>query len=163
MRKAAGKRLPHGATSDLILAVLWNIHLRTGGQPVSRASLVQAISLPETTVDDRLRVLAKQGKVMKLGRGLYTPMRQKTEPIFDRYWRHRPPLGWKPSPKEKLDKAARQPQPPGKREVLIFPEGVVLIERWLSVADYSRIESKRQQRGGYAGRIPSADEDDCDI
>lgn len=41
--------------------------------PVTRAALVSALSLPETTTDDRLRVLVKQGRVQKVGRGLYAP------------------------------------------------------------------------------------------
>lgn len=146
MRKAAGKRFPHGATSDLVLAVLWRPHMHTGRpEPVSRDELVRAAPLPETTVDDRLRVLVKSGHVMKVRRGMYTPIRQQSEGA-DRYWQHRPPPYWKPSPKEKLDKAARQVQPPGKREVLHFPEGVVLINRWFSLEDYLRYESARQLR-----------------
>lgn len=155
MKKAAGKRLPHGTTSDLVLAVLWIIHMQTGKpEPVSRASLVRAISLPETTVDDRLRVLSKQGMVMKLGRGLYTPIHQRGP----NHQQQRALLRWKPSPKEKLDKAAL-PKLPGEKEVLIFPEGVVQVERWFSIDDYSRIESKRQQRE-YLGRIPVMDGED---
>lgn len=115
MRKASGKRLPHGATGDLVLAALWNIHMRTGRpQPVSRSELVQAVSLPETTVDDRLRVLVKQGRLMKLGRGLYTPTRQKDEEIFDRYWRHRPSPNWAPSPKKKRSGFARAKEAGGQ-------------------------------------------------
>lgn len=42
-------------------------------EPVQRADLVQALNLPETTVDDRLRVLVKRGQVVRLGRGLHAP------------------------------------------------------------------------------------------
>ena len=93
MRKPAGKRLPHGATSDLLLAAMWNIYMRAGRtEPVSRAELVKALSFPETTVDDRLRVLVKNGRVLKVGRGLYVPARRKDgEVTFDRYWRQRQP------------------------------------------------------------------------
>ena len=96
MRKPAGKRLPHGATSDLLLGAMWNIYMRAGRtEPVSRAELVKALSFPETTVDDRLRVLVKNGRVLKVGRGLYVPARRKDgEVTFDRYWRQRPPGGW---------------------------------------------------------------------
>lgn len=162
MRKASGKRLPHGATSDLVMAALWNIHMRTGRpQPVSRADLVLAVSLPETTVDDRLRVLVKLKKVLKLRRGLYAPIRQQSGQIFDRYRRDRPPAWWEPSPRERLDKAARQPRPPNEKEVLIFPEGVVLIERWLSVAEYLRLESSRQRKSYFKrGLIPDLDNQD---
>lgn len=159
MRKAAGKRLPHGATSNLLLAVLWQIHLHRGRpEPVSRADLVRAARLPETTVDDRLRVLVKRRKVMKLGRGLYTPIRQKDGEIFDGYWPRRPPAGWLPSPQKELEKAGLEPKPPGTRRVLHFPEGVVLDEQWISVADYIRIESRRQQLKDF-GTIDLDDED----
>jgi len=146
MRKAAGKRLPHGATSDLVLATLWQLHMHSGRpEPVSRADLVQAACLPETTVDDRLRVLVTRRKVMRVGRGLYTPIHQKSGGGFDRYWQHRPPPGWAPSPQEELDKVALEPKPPGTRRTLVFPEGVVLTERWESVADFTRSESRRQR------------------
>ena len=162
MRKASGKRLPHGATGDLVLAALWNIHMRTGRpQPVSRSELVQAVSLPETTVDDRLHVLVKQGRLMKLGRGLYTPTRQKDEEIFDRYWRHRPSPNWAPSPKEETDQVSHGPKKPGDRRALIFPEGVVMVERWFTVAEYARLESRRQRLAH--PWLPDAGDDDEDI
>lgn len=137
MRKPAGKRLPHGATSDLLLAAMWNIYMRAGRtEPVSRAELVKALSFPETTVDDRLRVLVKRKKVMKVGRGLYAPIRQKDERIFDRYWRQRSLLDRALSPQEERDKAAHEPKPVGTKTVRIFPGDVIKVERWLSVADY---------------------------
>lgn len=146
MRKASGKRLPHGATSDLVLATLWQLHMRSGRPvPVSRSELVHSACLPETTVDDRLRTLLKQKKVMKVARGLYTPIHQKERATFDLHWRQRPPPGSMPSPQKELIKAAREVKPPGTRRVLIFPEGVVLIERWLTLADYTRIEARRQR------------------
>ena len=146
MRKAAGKRLPHGATSDLELATLWQMHMHSGRpEPVSRAELLKAACLPDTTVDDRLRVLVKLRKVMKVGRGLYSPIRQKGGWIFDWHWQHRSPPGWAPSPQEELNQVALETQPPGTRRTLIFPEGVVLTERWQSVADFSRSESRRQR------------------
>lgn len=43
---------------------LWN---------VTRAQLLRELGLPETTVDDRLRVLVKQERVLNVGRGLYKP------------------------------------------------------------------------------------------
>lgn len=146
MRRASGKRLPHGATSDLVLATLWRLHMHTGRpEPVSRADLVKAACLPETTVDDRLRVLLKQRQVMRVGRGLYSPIHRKGGDNFDRYWRHRVPPGWTPSPQNELDEVAQEAKPPGTRRTLVFPEGVVLIERWQSVSDYSRSESRRQR------------------
>ena len=40
MRKASGKRLPHGATGDLVLAALWNFaHALLLGVIRMRASL----------------------------------------------------------------------------------------------------------------------------
>jgi hypothetical protein len=42
--------------------------------PVSRAHLLGALSsLPETTVDDCLRALRSQNRVVRVGRGLYEP------------------------------------------------------------------------------------------
>lgn len=74
MRKAAGKRLPHGVTGELVMGALLRLSLVAGkSEPVRRADLVQALNLPETTVDDRLRVLVKRGQVVRLGRGLYAP------------------------------------------------------------------------------------------
>lgn len=161
MRKPAGKRLPHGATSALLLAALWHLHLRTGKpQPVSRAELVQAVALPETTVDDRLRVLVKTGRVLRAGRALYSPVHQKGGIPFDKYWRRRPPPGWSPSSDKLLQEAARQPKQPGTKEVLIFPEGVVMIEAWQSVADYIRTESIRQREEYLAKGLIPADDDE---
>lgn len=72
MRKAAGKRLPHGVTAVLVLDALRRLHSQAGQKPVSRAALLGAVPLPETTVDDRLRVLVARGEVVKMGsRGRY--------------------------------------------------------------------------------------------
>lgn len=162
MRKAEGKRLPHGETSDLVMNTLWRLHMRAGRpEPVSRADLVRAACrLPETTVDDRLRVLVKQGKVLKLRRGLYAPIYQRGGQILDRYRRDRPPPWLQvASPSEVLEMAGRIPRPPKEKEVLIFPEGVVLIERWLSVAEYLRLESSRQRKSYFRkGLIPDLDD-----
>ncbi len=162
MRKAAGKRLPHGETSDLVMNTLWSLHMRAGRpEPVSRADLVRAACrLPETTVDDRLRVLVKQGKVLKLRRGLYAPIYQRSGQILDRYRHDRPPPWWRAaSPSEALEMAGRIPRPPNEKKVLIFPEGVVLIERWLSTAEYLRLESSRQRKSYFRrGLIPDLDD-----
>lgn len=74
MRNAAGKRLPHGTTLALVMDALWRLHAK-GGRivTVSREELVGALALPETTVDDRLRVLVKQGRALRTGRGKYRP------------------------------------------------------------------------------------------
>lgn len=143
------------------MAALWRLHLRTGKPiPVSRAELVQALRLPEATIDERLRVLVRLKKVMNVSRGLYSPVHQKGTGGFDRYWRHRPPPDWQPSPQDELDKVVQGVQPPGTRRVLKFPEGVVLIERWLSFADYARLESRRQQLKDL-GVVDLDDEDDA--
>lgn len=87
MRKAAGKRLPHGTTRDLVLIAMWKLHLSSGRpELVSRAQLVEALNIPETTIDDRLRVLVKSGEVLKKARGLYVPSKGTSKMIFDRYW-----------------------------------------------------------------------------
>ncbi len=156
MRKAAGKRLPHGTTSDLVLAVLWRAHMRTGRpEPVSRNELVRAALLPGTTVDDRLRVLVKKGLATKVRRGLYVPT-QKPSRIVD----GNPP---QPSPKARLDRATRQPRPPGERKVLILhDEGVVLVEWRISLREYLIQESVRQwdiyTAMGWIPRVNEADE-----
>lgn len=72
MRKASGKRLPHGATADMVLGALVRLYAGAGQKPVSRWTLVRKVPLPETTVDDRLRVLLARGDVVRLGeRGQY--------------------------------------------------------------------------------------------
>ncbi len=100
MRKAAGKRLPHGVTAVLVLDALRRLHAQAGQKPVSRAALLDAVTLPETTVDDRLRVLVARGDVTKQGtpgRYRYVPM-QKLAPN---------PL----SPEGRTDAPANKPQP----------------------------------------------------
>jgi hypothetical protein len=138
------KRLPHGATSDLVLAVLWRLHLQSGRpEPVARADLVGAAALPETTVDNRLRVLLSQGKVLKVARGLYAPVQQKSKLGFDKYSRDHPPLGRAPSTMKASDQCRCEPKPPGTKRVVPFPDDVMLIERWMSTADYIRSELMR--------------------
>jgi hypothetical protein len=73
MRQAAGKRLPHGTTLALVMDALWRLHQKKGGRIVYRAELVRALALPETTVDDRLRVLVKQGRALRERQGQYRP------------------------------------------------------------------------------------------
>lgn len=104
-------------------------------------------------------MLVKQRKVLKLGRGLYTPIHQRGGEIFDRYWQQRPPPGWTPSSKEVLGKVGIEPQPPGTRRTTLFPECVVLTERWLSVADFRRSELRQQRLKGL-GEYASDDLDD---
>ena len=54
---------------------LWRLHRRPSGLLlwVSRADLLKDLQLPETTVDDRLRVLIKEKRVLSERRGLYRP------------------------------------------------------------------------------------------
>jgi hypothetical protein len=147
MRKAAGKRFPHGVTSDLVLSALWQIHLHSGrAEPVSRADLVKAACLPETTVDDRLRVLLKMRKVLKVGRGLYSPIQQKDKSSHspNRYL-----AGLVPSAQPAPEKVAQQPMSPGTKRVVVFPEGVVLVERWFSLDEYQRAEARRRRLEGF--------------
>lgn len=119
MRKAAGKRLPHGATSNLVLAWLWHLHMQAGEpKPVSRAALVAATGLPDTTVDKRLHALSEDGgPVLNVGRGLYAPRHHKG---------NAPP-----------NKHGREAESPGKMHPKVFwGEDVVLLEEWLTIKEY---------------------------
>lgn len=104
MRKASCKRLPHGATSAMVLAELLRQYSQTGVPvPVQRAALVQALGLlPKTTVVDRLRVLVKQGRVRQVKRGMYAPALPTNKP---------PPPPAKPLPLPQ----ATPPAPPQKK------------------------------------------------
>src|SRR5665647_1507790 len=74
MLKPAKKRAPHGATSLMVLDALVRLHTEGGRRvEVSRAKLLLAVRLPETTVDDRLRTLIEAGRVLRVGRALYVP------------------------------------------------------------------------------------------
>ena len=74
MHKPKKKRAPHGATSSMVFAALWQLQARSSEyEGVYRLDLLKALSLPETTVDDRLRTLIKQGLVVRIGWGLYAP------------------------------------------------------------------------------------------
>ena len=125
MKKAASKRLPHGTTSNLVLAWLWHLHMQAGEpKPVSRTALVTATGLPDTTVDDRLRVLSKGGgPVLNVGRGLYAPRHHKGN--------------------TSLNKHGREAESPGKRHPKVFwGEEVVLLEEWLSIKEYLQRHEK---------------------
>lgn len=106
---------------------------------------MRALGLPETTVDDRLRVLVKRQQAVKVGRGLYSPVHQKEPANWGWNWRQLPPSNWHPPSEKDLSGAWVAPQQPGTRNVRVFPEGVVRIEQWFSVADYIRLESRRQR------------------
>ena len=90
MKKAEKKRLPHGQTSEAVLVAIWLLHLETGRkEPVSREQLVKKLRLPDTTIDDRLRMLLKEKEIQKIRRGLYVPIPKKRGLMFDRYTRQR--------------------------------------------------------------------------
>lgn len=56
----------------MVLGALVRLFAGAGQKPVSRWALVRTVSLPETTVDDRLRVLLARGDVVRRGeRGQY--------------------------------------------------------------------------------------------
>lgn len=106
MSKTAGKRAPHGATSAMVLLALWQLHTQSAGRvKVSRADLLGALALPETTVDDRLRTLIKEGKVQRVGRARYIPT-----PF--------PGIG------------SGGVKPPGTKIKTRFPNGAIRIEEW---------------------------------
>ena len=74
MKSPVKKRAPHGATSLMVLDALVRLHTQGGERVnVSRVDLLRAVPLPETTVDDRLRTLVKEGRVLRAGRALYVP------------------------------------------------------------------------------------------
>lgn len=109
MGKQARKRAPHGVTSLLVLDALAQLHTQGGRRlQVSRADLVRAVKLRETTVDDRLRTLIKAGKVVRVGRALYEP---KQLPV--------------PPP--------RRSEPPGTVKTTYLPDGAVVVEIWTRV------------------------------
>lgn len=66
MRKPSEKRLPHGVSTALVVSALLELSNRQGQAWVSRAQLMQALKLPASTVDDRLRVLVKRDQVERL-------------------------------------------------------------------------------------------------
>ena len=106
MKRPAQKRAPHGATTAMVLDALVRLHTR-GKSPVdvSRVDLLSALRLPETTVDDRLRTLVKDGRALRIGRALYVPV---------------------PWPCQK----PRRSELPGTLKLTHFPDGAVLEEKW---------------------------------
>jgi len=106
MRNPVKKRAPHGATSLMVLDALVRLHTQGGLRVmVSRVNLLRALSLPETTVDDRLRTLVKEGRVLRTGRALYVP---------------------KPWPGQ----YPRRSEQPGTIKTTYFPDGGVVEEKW---------------------------------
>jgi hypothetical protein len=106
MRNPVKKRAPHGATSLMVLDALVRLHTQGGRRlKVSRVDLLRALPLPETTVDDRLRTLVKEGRVLRAGRALYVP---------------------KPWPGQE----PRRSEPPGTLKTTALPDGMVVVEKW---------------------------------
>lgn len=177
MRKAAGKRLPHGATKGLVLAEIWKLYSETGKpELVSRAQLVEALRLPDTTIDDRLRVLVREGEVLKKGRGLYEPKRMERGPFFDKYWRQRRWAeqdatqeshtkylnvigGTTQNPIDSL--STMRPACIGEKlNPLILPDGSVVLRQKVSQEEFLRYESVRQ-RSEYPNSELRCDEGLC--
>lgn len=145
MRKAAGKRLPHGVTKDMVLAVMWRLYLETAHpEAVSRTQLVEAINLPETTIDDRLRVLVKSGEVLKKARGLYVPNKKTRGVFFDKYWAARQ----REQRSELLQQGAGYgPREPAlkdeHRKVTVLPDGTVILQERLTMTEYLKHTGNR--------------------
>ena len=113
MREAAGKRLPHGATTGLVLDALMRLGAVDGDGWVSRVAIVKAVRLPETTVDDRLRVLVKRKRVEKGERGKYRlPQPQQNaappQPQLPKVAKVKPPAP-APAPAPKVEPAKSEP------------------------------------------------------
>lgn len=90
----------------MVLDALVRLHTQGGRRvEVSRADLLRAVRLPETTVDDRLRTLVREGRVLRVGRSLYQP---------------------KPWP----GKEPRRSEPPGTVRKTILPDGARVTETW---------------------------------
>ena len=106
VEKPAKKRLPHGVTCFMVQDALLKLHTKSGKtEPVSRAALLDALSLPETTVDDRLRTMLKDGRVLRVGRAQY---------VLPQLWHGR----------------KRRPELPGSVKTTYFPDGTMVVERW---------------------------------
>ena len=111
MRNPIKKRAPHGGTSAMVMDVLWRLHTQGGRRiNVSRVNLLCALSLPETTVDDRLRTLFKEGRVLRVDRALYVP-----KPWPGQEPRHSEP---------------RRSELPGTTKIELFPNGMIPEQTW---------------------------------
>ncbi len=90
----------------MVLDALVRLHTQGGRRvQVSRADLLLAVSLPETTVDDRLRTLVQEGRVSRVGRALYEP------------------TPWS-------GQAPRRSELPGTTKTTILPNGRKVTEVW---------------------------------
>ena len=111
MKSPVKKRAPHGATSAMVLDALVLLHTQGGRRVnVARVDLLCAVSLPETTVDDRLRTLVKEGRVLRVGRALYVP---------------KPWPGQEPRRSE-----LRRSELPGTKKTTHLPDGMIVEEKW---------------------------------
>lgn len=75
-KKSMEKRQPRGVTTALVMDKLLLLSTQNGERvaPVRRTRLIEALpSLAETTVDDRLRHLVWEGRVLRLAQGVYEP------------------------------------------------------------------------------------------
>lgn len=74
MKKQPQKRLPHGVTQALVFDALMRLSIgKTAVHAVTRAEIRRALPhLSETTIDDRLRVLKEQGRIIRTPYG-YKP------------------------------------------------------------------------------------------
>lgn len=79
MKKQPQKRLPHGVTQALVFDALIRLSIgKTAVRAVSRAEIRWALPrLSETTIDDRLRVLKSQGRIVSTPQG-YKPFIPET-------------------------------------------------------------------------------------
>lgn len=79
MKKQSQKRLPHGVTQALVLDALMRLSIgKTSVRAVTRAEIRQALpQLSEATIDDRLRVLKKDGRIENMPGG-YKPFIPET-------------------------------------------------------------------------------------
>ena len=106
MKTSKKKRAPHGATSLIVLDALVRLHTKGRyRKPVSRAELLAAVNLSEFTVDDRLRTLRAEGRILRVGRAIYVP----------KPWEGEPQLRSKPI---------------GTKTETILPDGILLVQEW---------------------------------
>ena len=79
MKKQPQKRLPHGVTQALVMDALMRLSVgKTAVRAVRRVEIQRALPiLSETTIDDRLRVLKVQGRIVRTPQG-YKPFIPET-------------------------------------------------------------------------------------
>ena len=79
MKKQPQKRLPHGVTQALVMDALMRLSVgKTAVRAVRRVEIQRALPiLSATTIDDRLRVLKVQGRIVRTPQG-YKPFIPET-------------------------------------------------------------------------------------